>query len=156
MLTIRFSRLGKKNKPFYRIIISEKHKSPKSKHLELLGHYNPHTKAASIKSERVQYWLDKGATVSNSVFNLLVKEGVIKSDSKRKSVFISKKRAGKMEEKKKESEKKAEDKPKDEEKKDNAAEPNKAEKPDKDAKVSGDDKNSEETEVKEDTEIEDK
>ena len=72
MLTIRFSRLGKKNKPFYRVIISEKHKSPKSKHLELLGHYNPHTKVASIKSERVQHWLDKGATVSNSVFNLFV------------------------------------------------------------------------------------
>ena len=93
MLTIRFSRIGKKGKPFYRIIISEKAKDTQGRYLELLGHYNPHTKEAAIKADRINHWVRLGATMSNSVFNLMVRHKVIESDEKRRSVFISKKRA---------------------------------------------------------------
>lgn len=101
MLTIRFSRGGKKKKPFYRIIISEKHKDTQNKYLELLGHYNPHTKQAVFKTDRIRYWVQQGATVSNSVFNLLVSHDILESDTKRRSVFISVKRAKKLDDKKK-------------------------------------------------------
>jgi len=97
MLTIRFSRKGKKKKPFYRLIISEKTKDTQSSYLELLGSYDPTTKKAVLKSERISYWISKGAQTSASVFNLLIKEGVIKSDKKARSVSISKKRLVKQE-----------------------------------------------------------
>jgi len=97
MLTIRFSRIGKKRKPFYRVIISEKSKDTKGNYLELLGHYNPHTKEATLKVDRIKHWLENGATASSSVFNLLVNQKIIDSEKKRKSVFISKKRLAKKE-----------------------------------------------------------
>ena len=96
MLTIRLSRIGKKRKPFYRLIISEKTKDPWGTFLEQLGHFNPHTKEAVLKADRIKYWISVGAQMSNTVNNLLVKEGVIKAD-KEKSVFISKNRAAKIE-----------------------------------------------------------
>ncbi len=96
MLTIRFSRIGKKKKPFYRLIISEKTKDTWGTYLEQLGHYDPQTKVATLKADRITYWISVGAQTSNSVNNLLVKEGVIKGD-KEKSVFISKNRAAKIE-----------------------------------------------------------
>jgi small subunit ribosomal protein S16 len=99
MLTIRFSRIGKKRKPFYRIIISEKQKDTKGKYLELLGHYNPHTKETVLKVDRIKHWIGVGAGMSDSIFNLLVNHKVVESDTKRRSVFISKKRREKKKDK---------------------------------------------------------
>lgn len=105
MLTIRFSRIGKRKNPFYRIIISEKQRDTHDRYLELLGHYDPRTKEVSLKADRIVHWIGKGATTSNSVFNLLVKHKIIQSDTKRKSVAISKKRASAIAEKNKQNEK---------------------------------------------------
>jgi len=96
MLTIRFSRVGKKKQPLYRIIISEKHKDPWGNYLELLGNFNPHTKAVVLKADRIKYWLSKGAQLSNSIHNLLIKEGIILETKKKKAVSISQKRTTKM------------------------------------------------------------
>ncbi|MFH0873278.1 MAG: 30S ribosomal protein S16 [Candidatus Komeilibacteria bacterium] len=96
MLTIRLSRIGKKKKPFYRLIVSEKTKDPWGTFLEQLGHFNPHTKQTVLKTDRIKYWISVGAQMSNTVSNLLVKEGVIK-DKKKKSVYISKNRHAKIE-----------------------------------------------------------
>src|SRR3989338_7217178 len=96
MLTIRFSRIGKRKKPFFRIIVSEKHKDTQGHYLELLGHYNPHTKEAVLKADRISHWLTMGATVSDTVYNLLVKHKIIQSDAKRKVVHISGKRKAKL------------------------------------------------------------
>ncbi|HDZ85203.1 MAG TPA: 30S ribosomal protein S16, partial [Candidatus Moranbacteria bacterium] len=52
MLTIRLSRVGKKNKPMYRLVIAEKSKDPYGKALEILGSYNPYTKDLQAKNER--------------------------------------------------------------------------------------------------------
>lgn len=100
MLTIRFQRIGKKKKPHFRIIISEKTKDTQGKYLELLGHYDPHTKQVSFKADRIKHWIATGATLSNSVFNLLVNHKLIDEKEKRRSVFLSAKRAGKIAEKK--------------------------------------------------------
>lgn len=104
MLTIRFSRIGKRRKPFYRIIISEKQQDTQGHYLELLGHYNPHTKEATLKGDRITHWLGLGAATSDTVFNLLVKHKLITSDQKRRSVTISARRAEKIAQKKKEQE----------------------------------------------------
>lgn len=80
MLEIRLSRIGKKKKPLFRLIISEKTKDTKGDFLELLGFYNPHTKTklVNLKKERIQYWLSCGAQTSATVHNLLIKNGVIR------------------------------------------------------------------------------
>ena len=80
MLTIRLSRIGKKNKPMYRLIISEKSRDLYGRALEILGSYNPHSKELQAKTERIKYWLDKGAGMSPTVNNLLVGKGLIKGE----------------------------------------------------------------------------
>lgn len=78
MLTIRFQRIGRKNDPAFRIAVIEKASGPKAgKYVELVGTYNPKTKATTLKPEAIRDWVGKGAQVSPSVHNLLIKEGVI-------------------------------------------------------------------------------
>ncbi len=92
MLTIRLSRVGKKNKPMYRLIISEKARDPYGRALEILGSYNPYTKEFVVKAERINYWISQGAGTSNTVNNLLVEKGIIKGD-KMKATKINTKKA---------------------------------------------------------------
>ncbi|MFA5061830.1 MAG: 30S ribosomal protein S16 [Patescibacteria group bacterium] len=103
MLTIRLQRLGKKNYPTYRFIISEKTRDTQGTFLETLGNFDPHKKETGLvlDAERVKYWLGKGAQTSNTVHNILMKAGIITDGKKMKSVYISKTRAVKLVEKKK-------------------------------------------------------
>lgn len=77
MLTIRFNRTGKKNRASFRIALQEKTKAPNHRHVEVLGSYDPHSKTAVLKKDRILHWLGMGAQASDSVHNLLVKEGVV-------------------------------------------------------------------------------
>ena len=97
MLKIRLARIGKKKNPIYRIVVSEHTKDMYGNHLEMLGQYNPHTKEIVLKNDRIEHWLKVGAQPSETVENLLVKEGVIKGkDKKAKAVRITKKRQVKL------------------------------------------------------------
>lgn len=102
MLSIRFQRTGKKKAPTYRVIVTEKTRDPWGKHTEILGHYNPRTKEAVLKEDRITYWISVGAQPTNSVRNMLIKAGLVKGD-KAKSITISKKRQAKLDEKKAEA-----------------------------------------------------
>jgi small subunit ribosomal protein S16 len=95
MLAIRLQRTGKTGQPFYRLLVSEKAKDTQSGFLETLGSYNPRSKETKFLADRIKYWLSKGAQASNTVHNLLLKEGILVDQAKRKSVSISKKRAAK-------------------------------------------------------------
>ncbi|HPN96617.1 MAG TPA: 30S ribosomal protein S16 [Candidatus Moranbacteria bacterium] len=108
MLTIRFSRVGKRNKAQFKITLQEHTVAPGGRHVEILGSYDPHSKVAVLKEERIKYWLEKGAKVSDTVHNLLVSKNVI-SDKKR-SVKLPKKEEPVKEEAKEISEKPAEEK----------------------------------------------
>ena len=77
MLTIRLQRVGKKNQPAFRLILTEKKNPVKGKFQEILGSYNPRLKTKSLKGERIKYWLSKGAQLSATAHNLLVNEGII-------------------------------------------------------------------------------
>jgi len=78
MLKIRLTRRGKKNNAFFRIVVAE-HTAPiKGGFLEVLGFLNPHTKEKSFKTDRIEYWIGKGAQCSDTVHNLLVSNGVVK------------------------------------------------------------------------------
>ncbi|MDF1497245.1 MAG: 30S ribosomal protein S16 [Patescibacteria group bacterium] len=93
MLHIRLTRIGKKKQPEYRLIVCEKARDPWGKALEILGHYNPRTNPVTVtlKSDRITHWISNGAQCSDTVWNLLVDQGVVKGE-KRKSIKLSKKR----------------------------------------------------------------
>ncbi|MEK7529778.1 MAG: 30S ribosomal protein S16 [Patescibacteria group bacterium] len=100
MLSIRLTRVGRTNAPAYRVVVMEKTRSPRSRHLEILGHYNPRMqpKLMVLKNDRIEYWLGVGAQPSNTVKNLLIGAGLLKGD-KAKAVRISKKRQTKIDSK---------------------------------------------------------
>ncbi len=77
MLTIRFSRVGKKNQAQFRIVLQEHTASPKGRHVEVLGSYDPHQKKGVFRDERIKYWISKGVKISDSAYNLFVKQGII-------------------------------------------------------------------------------
>ncbi len=80
MLVIRFLRTGKKNQPFFRIVVTDKRRPPRGgRFLEILGFFDPLTKRKNLKKERIKYWLSKGAKASATVHNLLVTEKVIEA-----------------------------------------------------------------------------
>ncbi|MFH0859035.1 MAG: 30S ribosomal protein S16 [Patescibacteria group bacterium] len=80
MLVIRLLRAGKKNQPFFQIVVTEKKNPPKGgRFTERIGFYNPMTKEKNINSERVQYWLSKGAQPSDTVHNFLVDAKIIQA-----------------------------------------------------------------------------
>ena len=85
MLVIRLARHGRKNWPTYRVVLQEKDWAPGSKVIESLGHMDPHTNPATVqlKTERIKYWLEKGATASNTVHNLLITQGIITGEKRR-------------------------------------------------------------------------
>ncbi len=82
MVSIRLSRVGKKNHATYRFVVSDRRKDLYGPALEILGTYDPHVNPAAIavKGDRVQFWLGKGAKPSASAHNLLVTAGVLKAD----------------------------------------------------------------------------
>ncbi|HRS47819.1 MAG TPA: 30S ribosomal protein S16 [Candidatus Paceibacterota bacterium] len=96
MITIRFKRVGKKHQPSYRVIVTDKNLGgPKGKAIEYLGWYNPLSKKYSLKKERISYWLSQGAQTSDSLYNLLVKDGII--TDKKKVIKIKPKKKAKEE-----------------------------------------------------------
>jgi len=78
MLAIRLKRMGAKHSPYYRIVVSENDRVPRSRAIEELGFYHPVSpeKSVKINAERATYWLSKGATPSDSVRSLLKKQGI--------------------------------------------------------------------------------
>lgn len=79
MLQIRLLRIGKKHHPYFRLVLVNKGKRP-GKYLENLGFYSPtdkKNKVQKVETERIQYWISKGAQPTPTVHNILVGAKVI-------------------------------------------------------------------------------
>ncbi len=88
MLVIRYQKIGKKNQPSFRLVVIDKRKAARGgRAVEILGAVNPFTKRKTLKKERINYWLSKGAKPSPTVHNLLVSEKIIEA----KKINVSKK-----------------------------------------------------------------
>ncbi|MCJ7804701.1 30S ribosomal protein S16 [Patescibacteria group bacterium] len=74
MLAIRLRRTGKKGQPTYRIVVTDERASVYGKYIEMLGTFNPQTKAVTLNNEKTLGWLKNGAKPSNSVAKLLQKQ----------------------------------------------------------------------------------
>tara|TARA_B100001121_G_scaffold296345_1_gene301638 strand:- start:297 stop:614 length:318 start_codon:yes stop_codon:yes gene_type:complete len=75
MVVIRLTRGGSHKRPFYHIVATESRFKRDGRFIERLGFYNPIESASGIDlklvSERIEYWVSKGAKVSNAVARLV-------------------------------------------------------------------------------------
>ncbi|NOY35912.1 MAG: 30S ribosomal protein S16 [bacterium] len=79
MLKIRLQRVGKKHDPSFRVVLVDSRKGPQSGgFLEVLGSYNAQKGEPQLKGDKIKEWIAKGAQVSDTVHNLLVKTEIIK------------------------------------------------------------------------------
>jgi len=78
MLVIRFFRVGKRNQPSFKIVVTDKRKPTRAgRFVEEVGFWNPLTKEKILKKDRILHWLSVGAKPSESIHNLLVSEKII-------------------------------------------------------------------------------
>jgi small subunit ribosomal protein S16 len=79
VVRIRMKRLGRKNRPFYRICVVDGRRPRDGRVLEELGHYDPMCKEvdarAILRGERIDYWLGVGAQPSEACAVLIKKYG---------------------------------------------------------------------------------
>jgi small subunit ribosomal protein S16 len=81
LVKLRLTRLGRKKRPFYRIVAIDSRKQRDGAFLERLGYFDPIASGESTKlvldSENIMKWLLKGAQPSETVKNILSKEGIM-------------------------------------------------------------------------------
>jgi small subunit ribosomal protein S16 len=77
---LRFKRMGKRNRPFYRLAAFDQHQRRDGRPLEILGYYNPFetakTKKYDLKADRIKHWLSVGAQPTENVAVVLRKHGI--------------------------------------------------------------------------------
>lgn len=89
MITIRLTRVGKKNDPSFRVIVVESKRKPQpGNYIEMVGSYDPRTDRIELKADRIKHWISMGAQTSDTVHNLLVSNKVI--DAKKINVLPKK------------------------------------------------------------------
>lgn len=80
MVKIRLKRMGRRHRPCYRISAMEVRSPRDGRVLEELGSYDPmakdEAKQVVCKADRVQFWLDKGAVVTDTLKGILKKNGI--------------------------------------------------------------------------------
>lgn len=83
MLKIKLQRVGRKHDPSYRVVVTDRRTGPKSnKHVAIVGNYDTIRKTVNLKADEITKWITDGAVPTDTVHNLLVKEGVIKGDKR--------------------------------------------------------------------------
>lgn len=72
MVKIRLRRSGRKNRPFYRIVVIDSRKARDGKYIESVGYYDPRDKKIfELNRDRINYWMSKGAQPTNTVSRLM-------------------------------------------------------------------------------------
>ncbi len=89
MLMMRLQRVGRKNDPSFRIVVTDKRTGVKSdRHVDRLGSYNPKMNHVQIDGEKAKEWLAKGVQPSDTLHNILVSQKII--EGKKKNVLPKK------------------------------------------------------------------
>ena len=73
MVSIRLRRMGKSNRPFFRVVVSDSRKVPTSSAIEEVGFYDPIKGDENwrLEIDRIRHWVDKGARMSPAVAKLV-------------------------------------------------------------------------------------
>lgn len=93
MVVIRLRRGGRTHDPHYRLVAQEKRSKLNGAYIENLGHYHPTDpkKQLELNKERLEHWLNNGATLSDAATNLLVKAGVLPAERRVVRLGVTKK-----------------------------------------------------------------
>lgn len=79
MLKIRLQKVGRKHDYGHRVVLVDSRRAARSGAVrEFLGFYNTKTNDLKLEGEKIKDWVSKGAQVSDTVHNLLVKQKIIK------------------------------------------------------------------------------
>ena len=81
---LRLTRMGAKKRPSYRIVASDSRQKRDGEYLELVGTYDPIANETKINESVALKWLSNGAQPSDTVRNLLSKEGIMKKFAEEK------------------------------------------------------------------------
>jgi small subunit ribosomal protein S16 len=83
VLMIRLARTGARKQPHYRVVVIEKDRARNGRSVEVVGTYNPRTTPTSIdlKRDRIDYWVSKGAKMSERVSKLVAKPAPAAAES---------------------------------------------------------------------------
>lgn len=96
MVVIRLSRGGAKKQPFYQIVAADRRNRRDGRYIEQLGYFNPQARGQAVRVsmdlQRVEYWLSKGAQMSDRVEKVL---GEFKSGPAKREAQLAKKKASK-------------------------------------------------------------
>lgn len=91
MLMIRLQRVGRKNDPSFRVVITDSRRAAQTgRIIEIVGSHDARSNRTELKAERITHWLSVGAKTSNTVHNLLIKKGIITG----KTIDVSSKKKG--------------------------------------------------------------
>lgn len=71
MISIKLKRIGKKKRPFYHLIVTEKSSYINGKYIEKLGYFDPIDNNTNINIDRINYWKGKGAEISKRIQSLI-------------------------------------------------------------------------------------
>ena len=75
-VSIRLRREGSKNRPYYRVVVTDSRSPRDGKFIEIIGTYDPKQTGqnSSFSVERAEYWISKGARPSDTVRSLIKKQ----------------------------------------------------------------------------------
>ena len=90
---IRLKRMGAKKRPFYRIVVADSRFPRDGRFIEEIGYYNPIENPTVVKVDKdlALKWLKEGATPTDTVRDILSKEGVLKEFHESKTKKTTKK-----------------------------------------------------------------
>ena len=78
--------MGKKGRPFYRIVAADSRSPRDGRIIEEVGTYNPIASEVTVNKELAMKWLNNGAKPSDTVRSILSKEGIMKEFHESKMV----------------------------------------------------------------------
>lgn len=77
MLVIRFQKIGKKNQKIMRLVLQEKRSKLQGKVIKVLGWWNPYLKQGNFDAEKIKFYLENGAQISETAKSILKKQKII-------------------------------------------------------------------------------
>jgi small subunit ribosomal protein S16 len=83
MLKMRLQRIGRKNNPSYRVVVTDsRNAASRGRSVDLIGSYDPKLGRVIIDKDRATHWLSHGVQPSDTVYNMLVAQGIVEGRKK--------------------------------------------------------------------------
>lgn len=83
MLKMRLQRIGRKNSPSYRVVVTDSRNAvSRGRNVDHIGSYDPKLGRVVIEKDRATHWLSHGVQPSDTVYNMLVAQGIVEGRKK--------------------------------------------------------------------------